>query len=221
MRHALALLSAGLVAALAGCTAEPASVAISRDVAMGKLDAGRYFARFEASVIANGEDSGLDYGTALLMAGGQACGSRTLSVQDRSTALDTTNVPPPAGKKLTMTVACHHDRMPGHRVATQDEAWKMYETSKPGSTSKMGSRLIRRNETRLNTAETLIGGFVREAYTEDCAGQALVVDGIELASVPDEPGSESDYVESLHGVLHFHCVDSSQGSASPAASSVR
>lgn len=209
MRTALSLLSIGLVAALAGCQMEHPSVAIGRDVTVAKLDADRYFARFEASVISQGENTGLEYATALLTAGGQACGARTLSVQDRSPELDAMDVPPPARKKLTMTVACHHDRMPGHRVATQDEAWKMYEVSKPGFSSKMASRAMRKGETRLQSAESLIGSFVREAYTEDCDGRALILGGIELASVPAEPASGSDILESTYGVMHFRCAEPS------------
>lgn len=207
MRTALGLLFTGIVATLAGCQADHPSLAIASEVAVQKLDAGQHSARFEASVVSKGKDTGLDYAAALLTAGGQACSPRNLQVEDRSPELDQLAVAPPAGKKLTMTVACHHDRLPGHRVATEAEAHAMYADAPAGHSNRMASRSMRQGETRLDTAEGLVGSFVREAYTEECAGQSLLVEKIELASVPLEPSS-TPYVETLYGVMSYRCVES-------------
>lgn len=209
MRLALALLSAGIVAGLAGCQREHPSIAIGEDVIVEQLDAGRYAARFEARVVSKGKHSGLDHAAALLTAGGHACDSGSLQVQSQSPDLGAKASVPPAGTTLTMTVACRHDRLPGHRVVTEAEALAMSGPALPGSSNRSGYLSMRANETRVQSADALIGGFVREAYTEECGGQSLVVERIEMASVPREPGSDAPYVENLHAVMHFRCVDAS------------
>jgi hypothetical protein len=209
MRLVRVFLIVGISFAIAGCQGEHPSIGIGREVTIETLEAGRDSARFRASVVSGGKHTRLDYAAALLQAGGKACSPRTLSVEDQSPDLGAGGLEtaPEAGTTLTMTVACGHDRIPGHRVATEAEAMSLHGSSPPGSSDKSASRAMPKNETRLVTAEGLIGGFVREAYTEDCAGRGLIVEKIELASVPVEPGSGTPYVEKMHGTMHFRCME--------------
>lgn len=216
MRRTTLFILAVSAAAIAGCTLEHPGIAIGKQVTVETLEAGKFAGRFKASVVSGGEASGLDYAGALLEASGRSCKGSYL-VEDQSPRLQDMNAIIPAGEEVSMTVACGHDRLPGHRIVSKGGANEVYGATPEGLSDKMAFAPVGKNENRRLVGERLVGGFLREVYTEQCAGKAVVVEKIVMVSEPTQPTATLPNVENLHVAMHYRCVDANAGTASVAS----
>lgn len=213
--YLLCLLMIG-AAANTACTMEHPSIAIGKRVAVEKLDAGEYAGRFKAIVVSDGKANGLDHAVALMHASSEGCRGHSFLTEDQSPALRQLQAVPSAGQTLSMTVACGHDRMPGYRTVTQAEARNLGGMPEEGVSDKIAYSHVRNDEKPQLVGERLIGGFLREVYTEECAGKAVLVEKIVMASEPREPTPELSGRENMHAVMHYRCVSAAPGGASVA-----
>ncbi|MBW8367397.1 MAG: hypothetical protein K0M70_06020 [Arenimonas sp.] len=219
MRRTTVFLLALSAGTFAGCALEHPATGIGKRVTVETLEAGEFAGRFKASTVSQGEATVLDYAAALLQASGQRCND-SYSVQDQSPRLlnmQEMESIVPAGEELSMTVACAYDRLPGHRIVNKGETGEFYGAAPQGVSQKMGYGTVRKDQNRRVVAESLAGNFLREVYTEDCAGKAVLVEKIVMLSEPIEPTALLPNVENIHVAMHYRCVDSSTVAAPLAA----
>ncbi len=204
-----ALLAGGsLMAAwrMQGPAAEESDRDIGKGVQVKTLPAGDSAGRYEATVVARAKGTYSDYMVELMDRASRGCDGG-FSV-DESTFGPDVDARVPRGESLRVVVSCQHDRLPNHRiVATGDHALAALPEPQDALV-KSASRLVNQHGgSKKRAAESLLGGFLREAYTEQCAGKAVLVQFIATATDPGTASVHLPEPESMAATMHYQCVE--------------
>jgi hypothetical protein len=197
---------AAALLATAGC-AQTQQAQIEDSITVTALPAGDSAARFEATVVADKGVNFITYWGLLMAKASEGCVGGSFSVENSPDVGDI-DLPVVAGETLKVVVACHHNRLPNHRVVAAGD-YSVLELPVPaGSLVKTASKSLDQHQNNPRLAiEALIGGFVREAYTEQCAGKAVLVQFLATATAASAEGSESSDKKDAQATMHFRCVD--------------
>jgi len=213
MRQRLAVACFLPLLAASGC--QQASLAeMEKSVKVTELPAGDSAGRYQATVETVEGGTYFTYMGLLVTHAGRGCEGRSFAVDDWS---DTRVVDGPvaAGETLTVAVTCNHDRLPNHRELAEGDTDTPTQPPAAGSLQKSASQLMSQYQGSSKVAsEVLIGGFLREAYTEECAGKPVIVEYLATATTPGTPSKLVPDPKSMHATMHYRCMD---GDATPAA----
>jgi hypothetical protein len=164
--------------------------------------------RYKATLVAQRGYTVSDHAVALMMAASERCDGSSFSLlSHRALYAEPTSLPA-AGTPLWTKVTCGRDLLPNHvEVATGTH--RLAETSLPDTDTKVAWMLVRDGYSDAKVVESLLGGFVREVATEDCAGKALVIERIATGTekFDDERAAELGADRAMHATMHFRCID--------------
>ena len=211
----LALGAASLVAALKlqkhQGPGPDTAVGVAEGVQVKTLPPGDTAGRFEATVVATGKGTYSEYMVELMARASRDCADRRYSMDEATFGPDVETTAP-AGEKLRLVFSCNHDRLPNHRVLAADDNSLMEADPPEGVSSKSGYMLLsgHRGDQRV-TAEALLGGYLREVYTEQCEGKAVLVQYIATAYSPGTPSEDLPDPEAIQATMHYQCVDAASG----------
>lgn len=210
MRHHPLFLCIFTLVAATGCQ-QASLTGLARDVVVTTLPAGTSAGRYEATVVASSAGTYATYMGLLMDHASKACQGKSYSVEDGTWGPDVDSRVP-EGEKLRMVVSCNHDRLPNHREVAADDS-TLFSLPKPeGSLVKSASQQLvpHRGNTKM-AVESLLGGFLREAYTEQCAGKAVLVQYLGTATSPGTPEKNIPDPENMQATMHYQCVDAPAG----------
>lgn len=178
-----------------------------KGVQVKTLPPGDSAGRYEATVVAEAEGTYTAYMGELMSRASRDCSGRSFGVEDGTYGPDVDSLVP-AGEKLRIVVSCNHDRLPNHRVVAADDFSLMHGEAPEGFSSKSGSQQLAQHQGNEKLAvEALLGGYLREVYTEQCEGKAVLVRYIATASSPGTPSKHLPNPESMQATMHYQCVD--------------
>lgn len=187
------------------------AVEVAEGVVVKTLPPGDRAGRYEATVVATGKGTYSDYMVELMARASRDCADRSYSMDEATFGSDM-NRQVPAGERLEMVFSCNHDRLPNHRVLAADDNSLMQAEAPEGLSSKSGyMHLSGHRGNQRATAEALLGGYLREVYTEQCEGKAVLVKYIATAYSPGKPSEDSPTPESIQATMHYQCVDAASG----------
>ena len=205
MRHCLTFACALSLLAATGCQLGSA-VEIGQDIEVTTLPPGDSAGRHEVTVVAKAPGTYTTYMGALMEKASEACAGR-YSVDNGSYGPDVTS-PVPAGEKLRMVVSCNHDRLPNHRVVAADDQTVLSLSAPDGSRAMSAYQaLYQHNGSEILAVESLLGGFLHKAYTEECAGKPVLVQFIATATTPGTPSPGLPDAKAMQATMHYQCVD--------------
>ena len=221
MVRKLQLLFAVLVAAgLTACRQAPqphAAVLLSERVeTVEREPAANGARRFELRLTGDARYTYEDHAVALLMAfDAQQCPQGGSAIGPERAAFPPGDARPAEGEPVVLSMDCLLDRMPNHVLVDVGSQTNEVLPDPADLPHKMGSAGPGRpGERPVDTANRLIGSFVREAYTEDCGEQPMVVERIDTATEdglralpPADDGSQRQAQgPTVHAVLSFRCL---------------
>ena len=179
-----------------------------KDVQVKTLPPGDSAGRYEVTVVAEAKGTYTDYMGELMTRASRDCSGRSFDVEDATYGPDIDSLVP-AGEKLRVVVSCNHDRLPNHRVVAADDFTLMHGEAPEGFSSKSGSKQLAHQHQggEKMAVESLLGGYLREVYTEQCEGRAVLVRYIATASSPGTPSKHVPKPESMQATMHYQCVD--------------
>lgn len=186
-------------------------IGIGKGVEVKTLAPGDSAGRYEATVVAEAKGTYTDYMGDLMSRASRGCSGSSFSVDEGTYGPDIDS-PVPAGEKLRIVVSCNHDRLPNHRTLAADDLTLMHNEAPEGFSSKSGSMLLstHRGDKRL-AAEALLGSYLRQVYTEQCEGKAVLIQYIATASSPGTPSEHLPEPESMQATMHYQCMDAPAG----------
>ena len=206
MRHRLPFSCAFALLVLTGC--QPGNLeGLGKDVVVRTLPAGDSAGRHEATLVATAEGTYSTYMGLLLTRASERCSGGSFGIDEATYGPDIDDLVP-AGETLRMVVSCNHNRLPNHRVVAADDMSLFGRDVPEGSLSKSASQqLVQHRGNERLALESLLGGFLRQAYTEQCAGKAVLVEYIGSATSPGTPDDRVPDPENMQATLQFRCVD--------------
>lgn len=216
MRHCFGFACAMTLLATTGCQLG-AALEIDQDIQVTTLPPGDSAGRYEATVVAKAAGTYATYMGALMTKASEGCNGVSFSVDDGSYGPEVTS-PVPAGEKLRIVVSCNHDRLPNHRVVAAEDFSVMTGDAPEGSLVKSASKQLDQHKGNKKLAvESLLGAFLREGYTEECEGKAVLVQYVATATSPGTPHASLPNPENMQATMHFRCVEIESAATSPAS----
>ena len=227
MPRKLHLLPVVLVAAgLTACRQAPephAAVLLSERVqTVEREPAANGAPRYELRIPGDARYTYEDHAVALLMAfDARQCPQGGFQIGPERAAFPPGDARPAEGEPMALGVDCLLDRMPNHVMVEVGSQTNEALPDPANLPHKMGSAGPGSPGDRpVDTANRLIGAFVREAYTEDCGEQPMVVeridtateDGLRALTPADDGGQRQPLGPTVHAVLSFRCLgDDAEG----------
>ena len=216
MRHCLGFACAMTLLATTGCQLG-AALEIEQDIQVTTLPPGDSAGRYEATVVAKAAGTYTDYMGALMTKASEACTGVSFGVEDSTYGPDVTSAVP-AGETLRVVVSCNHDRLPNHKVVAAEDFSVMTGDAPEGSLVKSASLHLDQHKGNKKLAvEALMGAFLREAYTEECEGKAVLVQYVATATSPGTPNEALLNPENMQATMHYRCVEVASIATTPAS----
>ncbi len=184
-------------------TATPPAFELSRNVEVVELEPAANGARvFDLHILGDERYTFTDHAVALMMAMGEEhCAGNGFALGGDRDNFTTGDARPEADQQLTMQVTCALGLLPNHRtVEAGTKVGEVFESPAGSQTRRAYMESTDVTDTPSQVANRLIGGFVREAYTEECGQRPMVIERIDTAT-------ESGPKARMHGQLAFRCLD--------------
>lgn len=175
--------------------------------------------RYEVRLVSKEGYTVSDHSVALMMEVGKGCNGKSFTLESHPALnVEDQTAPSVAGTSLWMRASCGLDLLPNH-VAVASGSHALVETPLPGTDTKQAFSTVRKHQTDMTVVNQLLGGFVREVATEDCAGKAVVIERIATGTemLDATLAAKLDAEKYMHATMHFRCLDV-ESSSIPAAS---
>jgi len=217
MSQRLIIVSLSSLLVLSGCNRWDEQTEIGKAVRVSTLPAGDTAGRYEATVESFAGKGYVDHMVALMNAASQRCPSSSFAITQGAAKFPEAEGKAPAGETLSLVAECQHDRLPNHEVLGPGETWSAFVGPlAPGLDQKMATIPLKQHHGSVRLAsEALFGGFLRKAYTEDCAGKAVVVEYLGVSTDAPATSGTQAVDPSVGAVLRFRCMDREANASAP------
>lgn len=208
-----------LATGLTACSnSMPPAYQMAKDVDVIEIEPAANGAKqFELSIAGDARYTFTDHMVALMAAlGAEHCGGEGLSMGEGREDFPIGDKRPEAGQALSVQVTCQLGLLPNHRtVETGSSTFDALPMPAGKDYMAASAPPMTDRDRTVDVVNRLLGGFVREAYTEKCGQGPMVIERIETAteSGPREyPKSADGEVRKAlgpqtHAVLTYRCLE--------------
>ncbi|GAB2664398.1 hypothetical protein [Arenimonas aestuarii] len=219
MNRSLAAILLVVAAGLAACSnGVPPAQQLAGDVEIVELEpAGNGARQFRLSIAGDARHTFTDHAVALMMAlTAEHCGGQGYGMGEGREDFPLGNERPVPGQPLSIKVTCQLGLLPNHRIVEAGSSTFDVIPLPAGKDYLAASAMPMTDQDRtVDVVNRLIGDFVRQAYTEDCAQGPLVIERIETATesgprgYPETADGEKlkARVPQTHAVLTYRCLE--------------
>lgn len=209
------LLATGLTACSKGM---PPAYQMAKDVEIIEIEPAANGAKqFELSIAGDARYTFTDHMVALMSAlGGEQCGGEGYGMGEGREDFPLGDRRPEAGQALSVQVTCQLGLLPNHRTVETGSSTFDVIPMPAGKNFMAGSAIPMTDQDRtVDVVNRLLGGFIREAYTEKCGQGPMIIEQIETAteSGPREypEAADGERLEApgpqTHAVLTYRCLE--------------
>ena len=185
---------------------------IGVDVEIASAQTGDSPTLYRASAKGDADRTGIEYFAAFGMAADRQCAGVPYSIIK---TIDDLDAPTQDGASLSMEFSCRKVTLPNHSDLPTDRFDEVFSFSEPASglRRKQGWTTPPGHQHSVRAFNELIGGFLREAYADECGGGPMLIERVGTATEVVDTELAHARKPRVYANVDYHCVSADPSAA--------